>query len=201
MSESTGQSKADLRAQMKDRLAALTDDQRRDMSVQACSRLVQDDAFVHASTIMMYMPIAREVDVTTIALACFRQNKTVCVPRVDWERKDMQPVEVSSFDDRVMDVDEHGIRSPRHARLVLPTQIDLLILPGLAFDAHGHRLGRGGGFYDRFLTRIRRNCTTIGIAFDVQIIDAVPNDDWDMSVDAVVTDRRVSGATSPTRSS
>jgi 5-formyltetrahydrofolate cyclo-ligase len=202
VTEGTHDSKADLRTLMQDQLDALDGETRRSLSRDARAHLVQHEAFRHASVVMIYMPILKEVDVTGIALECFRRHKVVCVPRVDWVRKDMQPVEVSSFDDESMDVDEHGLRSPRNARLVLPDLIDLVVVPGLAFDAEGHRLGRGGGFYDRFLTRIRRDCTTIGIAFDVQFVDSVPTDDRDMSVDVVITDRRTTTAsTSRTGSS
>ena len=68
------------------------------------------------------------------------------------------------------------------------------MVPGLAFDAHGHRLGRGGGYYDRFLGRLRRTAATVGLGFDVQITDEVPVNDGDVSVDIVVTDRRVTHA-------
>ena len=73
----------------------------------------------------------------------------------------------------------------------MPTLIDLVVVPGLAFDSGGNRLGRGGGFYDRFLARLRRSAVTIGLAFDLQIIDRVPADDRDFAVGTIVTDRRV----------
>lgn len=198
MSDHTSQSKRDLRSTIKARLAELSPQQIHDASVAACQRLVQLDAFHHASLIMMYMPLAREVDLTPIALQAFRESKTVCVPRVDWQRHDIAPVEVTSFDDRFMDVDEHNLRTPRSGRPVLPELIDLVIVPGLAFDSSGNRLGRGGGFYDRFLARLRPGTTRIGLAFDLQIVDGIPRDDRDMAVDFVVTDRRVTGKAAPT---
>ena len=86
----------------------------------------------------------------------------------------MAPVEVTSFDDHVMETDEHGLRFPRNARPILPSLIDIVIAPGLAFDDRGHRLGRGGGFYDRFLKRIRQTATTVGLAYDAQIVPRRP---------------------------
>jgi 5-formyltetrahydrofolate cyclo-ligase len=167
---------------------------RHDASAAACTHLTGLDAFHHASVVMLYMPLAKEVDLTTAALSCFRMGKTVCVPRINWKRQDMEPVEVSSFDDEIMDIDEHGLRTPASGAPLPPAMIDLVVVPGLAFDPHGHRLGRGGGCYDRFLGRLRRSATTVGLVFDVQIIDAVPADERDMSVDIVVTDRRVTHA-------
>ena len=106
----------------------------------------------------------------------------------------MDAVEVHSFDDHIMELDEHGLRTPRDG-VPLPTNlIDLVVVPGLAFDAHGHRLGRGGGYYDRFLSRLRRSATSIGLAFEVQMIDQIPINHDDVSVKIVVTDRRVTNA-------
>jgi 5-formyltetrahydrofolate cyclo-ligase len=199
MLDRTSQSKRDLRSTIKARLAELSPQQLHDGSVAACQRVLQLESFAHASVVMMYMPLDREVDVTPIALQAFRAGKTVCVPRVDWERHDMTPVEVTSIDDRTMEVDEHNLRTPRSGRLVMPSLIDLVIVPGLAFDTSGNRLGRGGGFYDRFLARLRPGTARIGVCFDLQIIDRIPHVEQDMAVDLVATDRRLTGrgVTSP----
>jgi len=194
MNEQNGQHKAEIRRQVVAKLATMSDEQRHDGSVAACSRLIALEVFQHASVVMLYMPLASEVDLTPVAIRCFQTGKTVCVPLVDWKRRDMEPVEVTSFDDHVMEVDEHGLRMPRGGAPIPPNLLDLVVVPGLAFDAHGHRLGRGGGYYDRFLGRLRRTAATVGLGFDVQITDEVPVDDGDVSVDIVVTDRRVTHA-------
>lgn len=152
---------------------------------------MQLDPFESASVVMLYMPLADEVDLLPLALRCFQMGKTVCVSKVDWQRKDMLAVEVMSFDDHFMEVDEHGVRSPRDGRPVVINSLDLVIVPGLAFDAQGNRLGRGGGYYDRFLKRLAPTTATIGLAFDQQIIDHVPVDERDIRMDMVVTDRRL----------
>ena len=147
--------------------------------------------FESASVVMLYMPMSTEVDTTSAAIRCFQTGKIVCVPKVIWDRQDMHAVEVHSIDDRYMEIDEHGIRTPRGGRLAVPQSIDLVVVPGLAFDACGNRLGRGSGFYDRFLSRLRRSAAAAGLAFDAQIIDKVPVDERDVRVNRVVTDRRV----------
>ncbi len=194
MNEQNSQQKAEIRRQVLAKLAAMGDEQRHEGSVAACSRLMTLEVFQHASVVMLYMPLASEVDLTPVAIRCFQTGKTVCVPLVDWKRRDMEPVEVTSFDDHVMEVDEHGLRMPRGGAPIPPDLLDLVVVPGLAFDAHGHRLGRGGGYYDRFLGRLRRTAATVGLGFDVQITDEVPVNDGDVSVDIVVTDRRVTHA-------
>lgn len=69
-----------------------------------------------------------------------------------------------------------------------PTWPDVVIVPGLAFTRSGHRLGQGGGWYDRFLAGRRSDCVTIGVAFDLQIVETLPIDDHDVHLDHVVTD-------------
>ncbi|MHC4081358.1 MAG: 5-formyltetrahydrofolate cyclo-ligase [Planctomycetota bacterium] len=194
MSENHQPRNSDIRDRMQDALAAMANGSRHDASAAACSHLTSLDAFRHASVVMLYMPLAHEVDLTSAALRCFRMGKTVCVPQVDWKRQDMDPVEVTSFDDEVVATEEQGQRTPPSGAPLPPTMVDLVVVPGLAFDSHGHRLGRGGGYYDRFLRRLRRSATTVGVAFDVQIIDSVPAHERDMSVDIVVTDRCVTHA-------
>ncbi len=191
MTDESRSSKSDLRSRMRARLEAMTPAQQHEASGAACQRLVNLEEFRHAQVVMLYMPLPNEVDVTPAALRCFQTGKTVCVPRVEWKRRDMAAVEVTSFDDRTMEVDGHGLRSPREGAPVPPELIDLVVVPGLAFDPRGFRLGRGGGYYDRFLRRLRRSATAVGLAFDLQVIDAVPADDRDVAVDMIVTDRRV----------
>jgi 5-formyltetrahydrofolate cyclo-ligase len=69
-----------------------------------------------------------------------------------------------------------------------PHEPDVVIVPGVAFTRDGHRLGQGGGWYDRFLHEVRDRCTTIGVCFHEQVVDALPVEDHDVAMDTVVTD-------------
>jgi len=183
--------KSRIRAGMRAMLTGMTPEDRRTASTAACARLVAIEAFRAAGTVMLYLPLQTEVDTTAIAIACFQAGKSVCVPSVDWDRKDMRAVEIRTFDDHVLQIDAHGLRTPREGLVVLPDLIDLIVVPGVAFDPSGVRLGRGGGFYDRFLKRLRRDAQTIGLAFDLQVIDEIPCEAHDVRVGMVVTNRRV----------
>lgn len=74
-----------------------------------------------------------------------------------------------------------------------PSWPDVVIVPGLAFTERGERLGQGGGWYDRFLSRTRDGCTTIGVCFDPQLVDELPTEDHDVVLDIVVSDAVISG--------
>jgi 5-formyltetrahydrofolate cyclo-ligase len=194
MTKDIRKAKADIRARVRKSLMDMSAEQLHTASESAGSRLMSLEGFQHAADVMLYMPLANEVDVTPVAVRCFREAKTVCVPKVDWDHRDMDPVEVTSLDDDVLDCDEHGVRSPRDCRPILPSIIELVVVPGLAFDPQGNRLGRGGGYYDRFLAKLKPNVTTVGLVFDQQIVDSVPSTKHDRAVDIIVTDRRVTMA-------
>jgi len=78
-----------------------------------------------------------------------------------------------------------------------PEDIDVAVVPGLAFDRRGHRVGYGGGFYDRFLGRLRPDALTVGICFSVQLVDEVPHGRGDRPVDLVVTEEGLNDESRP----
>lgn len=179
-----------IRTDMRARLATLTVNQRAEWSTAACARLIRSDAFQHASSVMLYMPMRSEIDVISVALEAFRLGKSVCVPRVEPGRKTMNAVETTSFDDESMDSDALGVRAPKGGQEIPPDVIDMIVVPGVAFDMRGFRLGRGGGFYDRYLARLPRSTATIGVCFDFQFVESIPTEPTDIAVLAVVSDRR-----------
>ena len=183
--------KTTLREQIESTLDTLTPEQMHTRSADACQKLLALEPIRRASTIMLYMPIPGEVDLTPAALWCFRKGKTVAVPTVDWKRRDMRLVEVTTFDDEFMEVDERGIRTPREGRPLPADLVDVIVVPGRAFDIEGRRLGRGGGFYDRFLDRFAHRPALVGLALDAQIVEVVPAEAHDIPMDFVVTERRV----------
>lgn len=185
--------KETLRERMRELLRALTPEDVQQMSGAVARRIVASPFFNDATTVMIYLPIPGEVDVTSIALRCFQQGKTVCVPRMDWKQRRMTAVEIRGFND-AFEERRFGVREPVSGRPVPIEEINLVLAPGLAFDAAGRRLGRGGGFYDRFLATPRERRlprTTCGVCFDIQIVDTVPADEHDQKVDVVATDRRL----------
>lgn len=181
-----------VRETVRARIRALSPDARRRKSLDACRRLMAADFFRCASTVMLYLPLSDELDVTALALRSFQTGKTVCVPQVDWARRTMHAIEITSIDSEDLELDEHGLRRPAGGRRIAPVAIDLVVAPGVAFDLHHHRVGRGGGYYDRFVPQLPRRARFVAIAFDEQIVDEAPTASWDRPVDALVTDRRLS---------
>ena len=179
-----------LRKDMKAALAAMDPQQAAAKSRSACQRLIALEEFRAARVVMLYLPIPREVDTVPIALRAWQDAKTVVVPKVGWEQRHMIAVRCRSMDEEMVE-DRYGLRTPAAGEPLPVDQIDLIVVPALAYDRHGNRLGRGGGFYDRFLSATQVKAVTCGLTFHEQLIDQVPCDQNDYPVDILVTDREV----------
>lgn len=179
-----------IRNAMRASLGRIDSAQRSEWSALACARVIRSEVFVKAARVMLYMPMRSEIDILSVALEAFRLGKSVCVPRVETGRKSMNAIEMTSFDDESMDADALGVRAPKAGQIVPSETIDLVVVPGVAFDMHGFRLGRGGGYYDRYLARLPHSAATIGICFDLQFVDDIPTEPNDIAVQAVVSEHR-----------
>lgn len=182
--------KRQIRHRMRSKLAALPGDAAGARSRSACEALVRLDEFGDARVVMLYLAIQHEIDPGAAALAAWQDDKTVLVPKVVWDRKQMSAVPIRSLDDGV-ETTPAGLREPASGGAWPVEEIDLIVAPGLAFDRRGNRLGRGGGFYDRFLARAGMRATVCGLAFAEQILDEVPAGARDYPMDLIVTDAEV----------
>jgi 5-formyltetrahydrofolate cyclo-ligase len=102
----------------------------------------------------------------------------------------MAAVEISSLNGEFNEP-VTGLREPATGEIVSVNQIDMICVPGLGFDQQGCRIGRGGGFYDTFLSQPACQGLTCGLAFEQQVVDEVPTTDHDMTVDMLITDNQV----------
>ncbi len=159
----------------------------------AASRLLTHmEEFKAARVIMLYMSMSQEVDTSAIALAAWQDAKTVLVPKVNWEQRHMMAMEIHSLESGLT-TSERGpvIREPQYGEPWPVNQIDFIVVPGLAFDRKGNRLGRGMGFYDRFLATPGMRAFTCGLAFGEQVVPEVPTAGHDQPINALVTDQEV----------
>ena len=138
--------------------------------------------FRSAKVVMAYWSFDHEVPSHDFIIDVDRLNlKLIILPRV--KDLDIEPVFFKGTTN--MFPNEYGIMEPVGPKYPLLDKIELVIVPGLAFDVKGHRLGRGLGFYDRFLTKIP-NAYTIGIAFEEQVFETIPYDENDVLVDELI---------------
>ncbi len=180
-----------IRKEMLAAMSAMTPDVVAAKSRQACDRLTRLDEFRSARTVMLYLPVPLEVDTAHLALSAWQDGKTVVVPRVFWDQRHMTPVVCRSLSDDDLSTGRFGIREPAAGEPWPIEDIDLVVTPALAFDRRGHRLGRGGGFYDCFLAQPGLHAAAVGLAFAEQVVDELPTHDNDHPVSILVTDEQV----------
>ena len=165
---------------------------RRAQSSQAiASRIVATPAFVDAKRVLVTLPFRSEWDSTLIVRHALASGKLVAAPRVDAPARILRAYRIDD-PERDIETGYRGIPEPRASCAeVSLADIDWVLVPGVAFDAGGGRLGYGGGYYDRLLPLVATSAPRIAGAFDMQIVDAVPTAPHDVRVDAVVTEQRM----------
>ncbi len=179
--------KAQLRRSLRNDLLEMSSETRRHKSLQACLNLASLPQFQDASTVMMYLSLHYELDTAKAIEQAWSLGKTVVVPRISREPRIMAPVRIESFQDE-FSVGVSGLRNPVSQAVTPLEQIDLVVVPGLAFDMQGNRLGHGGGYYDRFLCLPELKARRCGLAFDQQVVPGIPREDHDQGMDFLVTD-------------
>lgn len=146
--------------------------------------------FARARSVMIFIPIAGEIDTRPIAQAVWDAGKTLLAPKVVWDTHSMVALPCRSFEDGMV-TGRYGLLEPDTGAPVPPDAIDLILVPGLAFDRQGRRLGRGAGFYDHFLASPGLHAVTCAVAFHQQLVPEVPANRYDWPIQMLVTDREV----------
>lgn len=148
------------------------------------------DELARASGVLAYLGLPDEVSVDGWIAEALGRGVRVCVPRVEWDSGSMEPAVLEKMGDWT--ADRHGLRGPTARAALVPIQeIGAVLVPGLGFDRHGRRLGRGGGFYDRLLARLPASGWRIGVAAEARVVERVPAEEWDQHLDLLVTESGV----------
>ncbi|MCD0458720.1 5-formyltetrahydrofolate cyclo-ligase [Roseiconus lacunae] len=185
------------------RQARQTQPDRERTSEVICQRLNEIESFQNAVTVLWYVGARDEVSTIecishqlqdqTDCLGPTRNHKRVIVPYCEGD--DLCLFELLAVDE--LRPGAFGIREPAvelrgtPARILDPSAIDFVVVPGLAFDLSGRRLGYGRGFYDRMLSHLRPEVDKAGLLFERQIVERVPTDDHDVQMDWLVTETRL----------
>jgi 5-formyltetrahydrofolate cyclo-ligase len=181
-------SKQALRQQVSARLKALTAAERAGASAQAGTLLKQQPIWQAAHSILFFAPLSGELDVWPLLLEALAAGKTVALPRFNPATGTYSACRIR---DHANDLQsgQFGIREP-NARCAaeLLNCLDLILVPGVAFDPHGRRLGRGSGFYDQLLATMRG--WTCGVAFDEQLVGEIPVEPHDRHLNCILTPTR-----------
>jgi 5-formyltetrahydrofolate cyclo-ligase len=180
--------KEPLRKQIRALLNSMTPAQRAALSGRACALLEQQKVWKNAAAIFFYAPLPEELDIFPLLTDSLAAGKTVALPRFDAATQRYVACQIQDATRDVRD-GRFGIREPGGECIAVPpNRLDLVLVPGVAFDVRGRRLGRGKGFYDQLLASVRG--TTCGVAFDEQIVEAVPVESHDVHLNCILTPTR-----------
>jgi 5-formyltetrahydrofolate cyclo-ligase len=181
--------KGAVRTKMRRLREGLTPADRQERSRRIAERIWGLEAFYRARHVLFYAAGGGEVETLPLLERWIAAGRKVILPRVEGDA--MSLVEVEGLEDLAPGY--RGLLEPRpdKGRVVPREAVEVALVPGLAFDLEGNRLGRGGGHYDRALARIGPKALTIGLAFDFQVVDRLPVEARDVPVDCIVTESRM----------
>jgi 5-formyltetrahydrofolate cyclo-ligase len=181
--------KKDLRKSIKAKLSEISLPQYEDQSYKIAQQLFKTDEWMEASTVAVTVSKAPEVDTFQIIRKGWEQGKRMVVPKCEPKPRKLDFRELKRFSE--LESVYYGLLEPIVSETISvnPDEIDLVVVPGLAFSKNGYRLGFGGGYYDRFLANYQGK--TVSLAFKDQILSEVPVENHDIAVEKIITSQGV----------
>lgn len=176
--------KKKVRKKVKTTLEQLSEEKRVEYTKQISAQLYDLNEWKQAKIIGMTISIPPEIPTLHMIEQAWREGKEVAIPKCNPENKTMQFKKITSFEQ--LESVYSGLLEPiENTKEVIPEEMNLLVVPGLAFTRDGYRLGFGGGYYDRFLSLYKG--ATVALAFECQLVDDLPTELHDIPVHQVVT--------------
>jgi len=190
--EEVQESKDDIRNRVVTAIQALSEEALAEKTSKIGNRLFEFANFLESNISLLYMPQQFAVDTTRIVQRCFDYRKIVALPAFDTEKHQMQLFKVDEFD-ADMRLGPRDILEPEPERCkVIPIErIDIAIIPGIALDEKGGRIGSGEGYYDRFIGKLRITTRKVALSLECQIVQQVPMESHDKFMDIIITEERI----------
>lgn len=162
------------------------------MDRKILDRFYECKYYREAKNIFIYISYDTEINTREIINKSLKENKKIYVPRTKLETRVMDAVEIKSLDNLIET--SYGILEPSvDEPHINPNELDLIVVPGVAFDRSGGRVGYGAGFYDRYFNKINeysiRRITKLALAYDFQVLDKVPTYENDVPVSCIMTEK------------
>lgn len=166
--------------------------EKENMDKKILDRFYDSKYYKEAKHIFVYISYGSEINTKEIITKAFKDNKKIYVPRTEFKTRLMDAVEIKSLDNLIKS--SYGALEPsKEEPYVDPNKLDLIVVPGLAFDRNGGRMGYGAGFYDRYFKKISKEniskVTKLALTYDFQVLDKVPMSEQDVPVDYIITEK------------
>lgn len=167
--------------------------QKEKMDKDILNRFYESKYYEDAEKIFIYISYGSEINTRKIISKALKEKKRIYVPRTEFKTRIMDAVEITSLDNLVES--SYGILEPSIEKpYINPNELDLIVVPGVAFDRRGGRVGYGAGFYDRYFKKINqenaKRIIKLALAYEFQVIDKeVPMSEQDVPVDYIITEK------------
>lgn len=171
--------KAEIRRKIRGLKSMLLESEKQSAADEVFARLEQTAAFIMAERILIYHSLPDELS-THRFLDKWKSRKRFFLPRVNGVNLDILP-----YDESRLELGAFQIEEPTGTNTVSPEEIEVVVVPAVAYDRAGNRLGRGKGFYDRLLASTK--ATKIGVAYEFQMVDSIPAEPHDVKMDIVIS--------------
>ncbi|MBQ6846003.1 MAG: 5-formyltetrahydrofolate cyclo-ligase [Oscillospiraceae bacterium] len=180
--------KKEVREKMLSLLSCIDEEVRREQDESIADKVKKMPELCNAECIFAYIGTGYEIETREIVANMLDDGKRVCVP-LCYGKGEMDAIEIKSLSE--LSPGRYGIpEPPNNGEKVNPKDISAIIVPGVAFDKKGNRLGRGGGYYDRFMQKTE-NAVKVALCREINLIDKVPCEEHDQTVDIIATEKRV----------
>jgi 5-formyltetrahydrofolate cyclo-ligase len=181
--------KKEARAEIKRRLRKLSAEEKARKSAVICDRVMRLPEWRGAKVVMLFATMPEEVDTGALFTTAFAEGKRVVAPRCVTAERRILPVLMRGMSDLAPGAYE--IMEPVGAETAAVEEIDFVLVPGYGFDREGNRLGKGAGYYDKFMSQPGFRAARCAVAFWTQILDEVPHDPYDLPVQILVTETEI----------
>jgi 5-formyltetrahydrofolate cyclo-ligase len=185
-------SKQEIRSKILAKRNSLSEEQIKEKSLLIAEKLFSLPEFSNAKTIMPYSSFGSEVQTENIILKALELGKKVVLPATDFKNHRMRLFQISSLQE--LSENSRGIKEPaeNNEKEVSSKELDIIVIPGIAFDERGHRIGFGKGFYDIFLKQVSAESEIVALAFEFQLLNEnIPEEQHDVRVKKIVTEKRI----------
>jgi len=184
------QTKEDLRGFYLNYRSNIDNEQRESAGMAIKEAFLNLDEVKKATHFLLYFSLRNEVNTRVLIEELLAEGKKVYLPYCIVKDKELRISPVNNLDDDLI-TGAYGIKEPRLRLNSSIKDLDIVVVPGIAFTRNGHRIGYGGGYYDRFLVKLPDKCRTIGLTYHSLLVQTLPFDPHDQQINIVVTEKEI----------
>lgn len=152
--------------------------------------LIENDLYKTSKNIFIFINYGSEVETKKIINKAIQDGKKIYVPKTIKESKEMRAIEIKSLEN--LKEDKFGILEPENFEgEINKNELDLIIVPGAAFDRRGNRIGYGGGYYDRYFSDLEINIKKVALSYELQLVKNIVSEKYDIKVDFIITENEI----------